>query len=126
MHMTNEEQNLSRHSDLATAQIFSAEECARIIDLSKAFQTAPAKSSGAGGLKTLFQRFYLVKYIPQNDETRWIFDRIRTEADRLNAGIWKFELSATEDLQLVSYGFLNHFARHMDSGRHNSACASLL
>jgi PKHD-type hydroxylase len=110
------EQHLSRHSDLATAQLFSAEECEKIIRLSSDFQTAPAKSSGAGGLKTLFQRVCLVTFIPENEDTRWIFDRIRTEAGRLNAEIWKFDLSTLEDLQLVSYGFLNHFARHMDSG----------
>jgi hypothetical protein len=74
--MSSHETNLSRHSDLATTQLFSSDECRQIIELSSVFSTSPAKSSGAGGIKAMFQRVCLVIFVPQTDDTRWIFDRI--------------------------------------------------
>ncbi len=106
----------SSHSNTCSVQLFSDEECDRIVALA---QLAPALSSvppGAGRLRRLTQRLCQVSHLPEDDQTKWIYDRLRDKAMDLNNEIWRFELDSVETLQFVSYRFMNHFARHMDSG----------
>ncbi|WP_108880667.1 2OG-Fe(II) oxygenase [Anderseniella sp. Alg231-50] len=106
----------SSHSNAQAVQLFSDEECDRIVSLAQRVPASSAASPGAGRIRRLTQRLCKVTHFPQDADNKWIYDRLRDKAMELNDEVWKFELDSVETLQFVSYGFLNHFARHMDSG----------
>jgi predicted 2-oxoglutarate/Fe(II)-dependent dioxygenase YbiX len=106
----------SSHSNTQAVQLFSDEECDRIVSLAQLAPALPAVSPNAGRIRRLTQRLCLVRHLPEDAQNKWIYDRLRDKAMELNDEVWKFELDSVETLQFVSYGFLNHFARHMDSG----------
>ncbi len=107
--MTKPDTLLSRHSDVICCQLFTADECARIRELASSLPQARAQP-GTSRLQALFQRNCKVTFVPRNDDTKWIYERIFQAANQHNDEVWKFELNEVETLQLVSYGFLNHFA----------------
>lgn len=106
----------SSHSNTQAVQLFSDEECDRIVSLAQLAPAPPAMSPNAGRIRRLTQRLCQVRRLPEDTQNKWIYDRLRDKAMELNDDVWKFELDSVETLQFVSYGFLNHFARHMDSG----------
>lgn len=106
----------SSHSNTCAVELFSDEECDRIVALARLAPAVSSVPAGAGRIQRLTQRLCKVRHLPEDDQNRWIYDRLRSKAMELNDEVWKFELDSVETLQFVSYGFLNHFARHMDSG----------
>lgn len=110
------ERQLSSHSDAICVPAFSEDECRRIIAIGNTLASAKPHAAGPGGLKRLTQRVCSVASIPRTTETAWIHDRLYGIADDLNRSIWKFEIAGLEAPQFITYRFLNHFARHMDSG----------
>lgn len=106
----------SSHSNAVSAQVFSAEECDRIIALAQKFEAAPAKVPGSNALQRFSRRHCTVSFLAKTDETAWVHDRLFEAVEAFNQSIWQFDVSTVETPQFVSYGWLNHFARHMDSG----------
>ena len=108
--------DLSSHSNALSVPVFSADECERIIAIGNGLTAAKPHAAGSGGLQRLTQRVCSVAHMPHTNETAWIHERLYSVAEDLNRDIWKFELAALEMPQFITYRFLNHFARHMDSG----------
>lgn len=94
--------------------VFSAEECQRIIDQGTAFGLEAGVVREADLDASL--RDSRIARFGQTAETAWIFDRLFDLVGRMNRENWRFELAGAEALQLASYGVGGHYDWHLDIG----------
>jgi PKHD-type hydroxylase len=106
------------HKDL-----FSREECQKIIDLHKSLESHTAMVGGSdGGIIDHKKRRTEVFWIDWNSEREWIFSRIAEAVSSSNAKFWGYHLSGlNEPLQLTHYrgddkGFYDWHEDHGDKG----------
>lgn len=95
-------------------QVFSKEECEAITVFCK--QSAPQQSLTGGGLQ-LDIRKSKQTFLPYNESSSWIFERLKHYASNHNERFWKFRLSGfTEGFQFTNYGKGSFYGWHQDSG----------
>lgn len=95
----------------------SAEECRRVIDLSKAFPGQAARIEGGEAERNF--RDTTVHFIPHNADTNWLYHKFMTAAVAANDKCWQFDITGFfQDLQLLSYkaDTQQHYTWHMDMG----------
>ena len=103
--------------------LFSPDECVRIIQLFAAHELQPGRIwHGAGYDVDSSRRNLETAYIPRADDTRWIYDRM-DRAFFEAASAWKLDVRRTlEDLKYMVYRPGSHFAQwHVDIGEDYSS-----
>jgi len=95
---------------------FNQEELERVDQL---VSTLPlVQASTLGGDSSDYRRSS-VRWVPQNDESDWLYEKLINMATEANNCLWNFDLvSATEDLQFTEYYATNngHYDWHLDTG----------
>lgn len=99
---------------------FSSTECKEIIKLASKIKTEKAQVSRKKNNKTEFVEDHEVrkcniKWITQNNDTSWIYDRIIGTVLELNKSFFGFDISTIEDIQFTNYKAPDGFYReHVD------------
>ena len=93
---------------------FSEEEIERIEEISKKYVRKSATTFGESG----DHRKSDIKWLDENDETLWIYDRFREAIDIANAEQFEFDFHTTESLQYTEYDSKKegHYDWHIDIG----------
>ena len=117
------EQPARMASGLELPQVFSAEECQRIVDLQTVLGHRPARSvdrkqPAHGQDRNLTydpeRRLTDLTVIPSDHA--WIYQRVGRAVSQANERAWHFELSFLEPLQLLGYPVGGHIEWHTDLG----------
>lgn len=101
--------------------LFTKEECQKIIDLKDVIQPHQAKIGGStieGDINTEKRRTE-IRWINWNSELDWVFEKIGTAVSSSNNKWWQYHLSGmNEALQLTHYKSedLGHYDWHEDHG----------
>lgn len=108
------------------ADVFTAEECARIIETGQ--RVSPAAGlvndpNAAGGVRPV--RDAAVRNLPLDTDFGWIYERLIGHAGQLNRQSLGFEIENVETLQLLSYGPGQHYDWHVDIGTFDLALRKL-
>jgi PKHD-type hydroxylase len=101
--------------------LFTSEECDKIVELSKTIPVAEAKigSEESGGGVNKNKRRSELHWIEWNNEYNWIFDRLAENIVKANQKWWGYHLAGmNEALQLTHYKSedLGHYDWHEDHG----------
>jgi len=109
-------------SQVATSQrFFTPEECLKIIEFSSGLTettgaTNPDTSQpGADDTEDSAIRKSVVKWLPINPDTRWIYNKLEGAIIRLNQA-YGFSLNGFELLQVSRYSDGGHYTWHIDTG----------
>lgn len=94
--------------------VFSAEECAYIIELGNSLELTAAKTYAKGEDASV--RDSQISWINANPDINWIFQRLTANILELNKQFFNFELfGLVEGLQFTKYEAPNgHFEKHVD------------
>tara|TARA_Y100000004_G_scaffold108885_1_gene122129 strand:- start:17156 stop:17740 length:585 start_codon:yes stop_codon:yes gene_type:complete len=98
---------------------FNPEELDRVDQL---VSTLPLVQASTLGGDTSDYRRSSVRWVPQNDESDWLYEKLINMATEANNCLWNFDLvTATEDLQFTEYYATNkgHYDWHLDTGPDN-------
>jgi PKHD-type hydroxylase len=93
---------------------FSADDCAKIIELGQAI---PAVAANLGNQRQINQsvRSTTVGFFnPQDIHSQWIFQRLQSAITVINRDFWNFELNFIECLQFSKYQLGDFYTAHMD------------
>lgn len=96
-------------------RILSDEECERAIALA---QAQPFKQGTVNDAEQVArkQRNSTITFLPQGEDSKWLYDRIAKEALRQNAEFWGFQLDGAEQMQIAQYAPGQHYIAHVDIG----------
>jgi PKHD-type hydroxylase len=99
---------------------FTDDEIERIIEISKKFKPT---QGNIGGNVDLSYRVSKITWLPQNDETKFIYDKIIYCIKDANKNMWNFNITnVNESIQFTEYdgdveeGNEGHYDWHMDFG----------
>ncbi len=95
-------------------EVFSAAECARVIEVSESFGLEQGVVRKAD-VETKFRDSQIARF-GKTDSTSWIYDRIFDVVGPLNRETWRFDLAGAEVLQYASYSVGGHYDWHLDLG----------
>ena len=107
----------TQRSDPAGTFRLSAEECERVIGLSRAFPAEPARIEGGADAREF--RDTTTHFVPHNADTNWLYHKLMTAAVEGNERFWQFDITGFfQNLQLLSYEAKSqqHYAWHLDIG----------
>lgn len=95
---------------------FSDEEIARIRDIGEPLATHEGTVGDRGAVADI--RRSKIGWLPYNEQTGWLYDRLGYIARRLNGQFFDFDLTGfVEDLQYTVYGSdRGHYDWHVDRG----------
>jgi PKHD-type hydroxylase len=93
-------------------EIFSTEECMRISN-----DPAPLETAGSYS-HSEHARHSRIRWLPVNDDTNWIYQRISETVLDLNSVYFQFDLDSIEDIQYTEYAqsYAGKFDLHSDDG----------
>ncbi len=99
---------------------FSQEEISSVIDLCESFpkESASIQNQGKESLDQDYRETE-ISWIPQNQDSIWLYDRLAWIARQLNGEFYKFDLYGfAEDFQYSTYRSENksHYNWHLDTG----------
>jgi PKHD-type hydroxylase len=97
---------------------FSNAELDRIIEIGDSIPTIEATIGSDGGTDDNIRRSK-ISWIPQNDQTLWIYDKLAWVIRQLNGQFYKFDMwGFSEDLQYTTYHEEDegHYSWHQDLG----------
>lgn len=103
------------------AAVFTPDECARIIGLSRTLGMDVARIEGRGEARSGrlvddgIRRTERTHILPGKDQA-WIFDRLTQLVERENGRHWRFRLTHLEPPQLLTYAVGGHYDWHTDLG----------
>lgn len=109
----------TEHPFVTWREGFTSEEIDQIIKLGESFPTTTALVEGKESLEKSSIRESQVSWIPQNEDTLWIYDRLSWIARHLNGEFYKFDLHGFgENFQFSVYDetYNGHYTWHRDSG----------
>jgi PKHD-type hydroxylase len=95
--------------------LFSREECQRIVELSLRLEPSQGTLGAGQNLSTTKRNSDVVRLIP-DAATKWIYERMDAAVGSANRG-YQFDLSGFEILQVASYTNGGHYDWHMDIGK---------
>jgi PKHD-type hydroxylase len=108
---------------------FTPEECDRIIESFSPCCTSIATTFGGdGNLKTGGGRSTRVKWIPYNDTTKWIYDKLIHYGSDANLNMFRLNISTLiDEIQFGLYDSQEHgcYGGHVDVGINIHACRKL-
>lgn len=97
------------------SQVFSAQDCERIIDLGKKIPPVPAHLGQDRHVNAEIRQGTIAFFDSANQEHQWIFHRVTGLAKAINQQFWNFDLKFMESLQFTCYENHNDFyTSHMD------------
>jgi PKHD-type hydroxylase len=104
--------------------VFSPEECDRILALGSQLELRPGDthSDEKGKRVDVRGRNCELEWVrrDQKDEWEWIFARIEEAALAMNGKRWKFDVNPPEKIQYTSYTMAQFYAAHFDNGSSNT------
>ena len=106
------------------SDFLAPDECDAILNLGKYQPAVPGSLGEEQSLKESTRRSR-VTYLPHNDESNWIYDKLGLEIQKVNADAYGYELSGIEAIQLASYEEGDHYDWHMDLGEGDNSTRKL-
>ncbi len=109
--------HFSEQTDSPGLWRLSADECKRVIGLSRTFPGEPARIEGGG--RERGYRDTTVHFIPHNRDTNWLYHKLMVAAAEANEQCWQFDITGFfQDLQLLNFksDAQLHYTWHMDRG----------
>lgn len=109
-----------KSADTVKHLMYSPDECKKIIELSKYYESSDGKIIG-GKLDLDFRKVTRWK-LPNDDNTNWIYDRVCKSFLAANSSFWNFDIDFIEDLELIRYQYdpnsqiQDHYNKHSDFG----------
>lgn len=106
---------------------FTPEECNKIIKLGKRLNVSQSEiGSGFETEKSNLIRSSNNSWIPINEYSKWIYERVNDSIKSANENFYEFELFSFEQLQFTEYhsNKLGHYSKHIDT-HHNSIFPNL-
>jgi PKHD-type hydroxylase len=103
--------------------VFSADECQKIIQLGKGLveQKANIESTGTEYLDDNYRNGKFAVFSPDDDQYAWIFDKSRQVLSLVNGEYWKFDLDGEPDyMQFTIYEEGDFYDWHLDIGEADS------
>ena len=99
-------------------ELFTREECGRIIKLSENFPIKESKivSGGAYGNVDLYTRSSKYRWMDPVQETAWVFEKIQEAISYVNQ-YYRFELLGCRGAQVTQYPVGGHYNWHSDIGK---------
>ena len=106
------------------SKLFNNDEIERILSLSKKYTKVEGNVSGTVNHD---YRNSTIVWIPVNDETKWLYEKIIEYMKKANSDMWKFHITQMKDpLQVSEYigsslpEKAGHYDWHMDMGQGSS------
>jgi len=94
-------------------------------DIEKILSIAEKYSSQKGKVTTAVDESYRsskIKWLPNNNETKWLYDKLSYIVKMANDKVWKFDIIGFgEDIQIGEYTAEEggHYDWHLDLGKHS-------
>lgn len=94
-------------------QVFTPEECAKIIEIGKSKETFRAKVGDDTTKDNV--RVSNISWIKPEDDTLWIFEKLENTVQMVNDQLFKFELTGfAEGFQFTEYNVGGNYTAHID------------
>jgi hypothetical protein len=96
--------------------LLTAEECEAIKNDALAVGMGRALVRTPKGMRKLRSRTCEVARLPRTKEREWLYERLMTTNEAINAEYWRFALNSIEEVQVLRYKPMQHFDWHFDTG----------
>lgn len=103
---------------------FSSDECEKIIALAEEniLLEAQVNDVSAGGKESKKEvRKTEVATLDWNEDTEWIYERLRSALQNVALPYWPFEINGVQPLQALKYYDGGHYDEHIDLGPYDAA-----
>jgi PKHD-type hydroxylase len=94
-------------------QVFSKEECEKIINICEKIGTKDGEIDK--GIKNESIRKSKILFVPTNDDTRWIFERMCGHVNYVNEKYFNYDLVGIVELQYTKYDETGFYEKHIDT-----------
>jgi PKHD-type hydroxylase len=95
--------------------VFTREECQRVVTLSQELVPDQGTLGGGESLNLITRNSQTVRLAP-NMDTRWIYEKMDAAVGSANSN-YLFDVSGFEEFQVASYSEGGHYDWHMDMGK---------
>tara|TARA_B100002019_G_scaffold137266_1_gene118276 strand:- start:418 stop:984 length:567 start_codon:yes stop_codon:yes gene_type:complete len=96
---------------------FTADECDKIIKLSKSIELRDATVDDNFRLEKDYRKNQ-IGWVEPSAETNWIFRKITDIVTQSNSQLWKFDIETIPELQFTNYvNVEDQYKRHIDMGK---------
>lgn len=102
----------------------STAECEAIIKQGGKQESVAGSLGGDEAIKETTRRSD-VTYLMHNEENAWLYDKLGTEIQMVNADAYGYELSGIEAIQLATYEEGDHYDWHTDLGEGDNSTRKL-
>lgn len=93
--------------------VFTKEECEKIINICDKLGTTDAQIDK--GVVNESIRKSQIRFLPTNDDTRWIFEKICAYVNYVNEKYFNYDLTGIVELQYTKYGESGFYGKHIDT-----------
>jgi PKHD-type hydroxylase len=97
------------------AGVLSPDECEAVKEAARSAGLKRSLVTSGSGSKESRKRTSHQAVLRRSPETEWLFQRMRTLCEKVNAEHWRFAISGMEHLQVLRYRPLQRFRWHYDA-----------